>query len=75
MRRHKFYKKGVRLVDVVTCIASLLVGLGVGFAAIGEVLTIPFIPNIVMIIAGWIVVVTTLLAVVLNIWHKLIKRK
>lgn len=44
-------------------LTGILVTLAVAFGLIGGGLTIPFIPLIVMQVAGWIVVVLTLIGV------------
>jgi len=48
-------------------VSALLVGLGVGFLAIAGNLTIPFIPLMVIQIAGWILVISTILGTVMTI--------
>jgi len=59
------------LVSLAVWITGILVSLAVGFGMIGEggvpILTIMYLPNIVTVIAGWIVVVLTIVSVVLAI--------
>ena len=62
-------KKVTKLLNFVAWLTGVLVSLAVGFAMIGGSLTIPWFDSIgigvVTMIAGWIVVLTTLLSVVL----------
>lgn len=53
------------LLSVVMWIVGVLVSLAVGFGMTSETLTIPFIPAIVAVIAGWIVVIGTIIGVIL----------
>lgn len=63
------------LINLAVWVTGVLVSLAVGFGMIGQggvpVLSVPGIPAILTIIAGWIVVVLTLLSVVLAILEKL----
>ncbi len=63
--------KKIKLVEWVLGIVGLLVSLGIGFAMIGGVLPIPFIPAMVMVVAGWIVVIGALLALLMWVLEKL----
>jgi len=58
------------LVNIVAWITGIIVSLAVGFGMIGGTLTVPYI-GVTTVIAGWIVVVLTLLSVVLAIANKL----
>ncbi|VVB83913.1 Uncharacterised protein [uncultured archaeon] len=60
-------KKVKGVLNFVAWLTGVLVSLAVGFAMTGGSLTVPWIPSIVTMIAGWIVVVTTLLSVVLAV--------
>ena len=63
-------KSGVKpLLDFVAWLTGILVGLSVGFGMIAGTLTIPYVDAIVPY-AGWIVVITTLLSLILAISHK-----
>ena len=42
-------------------LSMTLVGLGVGFAAVNGTLSIPAVSETIMMVAGWVVVVTTLI--------------
>ena len=65
-------KKVGSLLNFVMWLTGVLVSLAVGFAMISETLTIPWLgsANIVTIVAGWIVVGTTLLSAVLTLLKK-----
>ncbi len=58
------------LLNLVVWIAGILVSLAVGFGMISGTLPVWFIPDFVTAIAGWIVVVLTLLGVLLAIVEK-----
>jgi len=60
------------LIGIVTWIVGVLVALAVGSGMIGPnpVLTIPGIPEIITIVAGWVVVVGAILSVILAIFAK-----
>ncbi len=59
-------KQGGAVLHVVAWLTGIIVSLAVGFALIGETIAVPYI-GIVNLIAGWIVVVTTLLSIILAI--------
>lgn len=65
-------KKGVmaQVVNFVAWVTGVLVSLAVGFGLIDEVLSVRFIPIIVTVVAGWIVVVLTILGVILALLNK-----
>ena len=56
-----------KLVNIVVWITGVLVSLAVGFGMTDGVLNIRWIPTIITVWAGWIVVILTLLSVVLAI--------
>jgi purine-cytosine permease-like protein len=58
------------LIGVITWIVGILVSLAVGSGMIDEVLTIPGIPAIITVIAGWVVVVGAIISVILAIFSK-----
>ncbi len=64
-------KKVKNLLNLVAWLTGVLVSLAVGFAMIGGSLTIPWFDSlgigVVTIVAGWIVVLTTLLSIVLAV--------
>lgn len=58
------------LVGIMTWIVGVIVALAVGSGMIDGTLSVPGIPAIVAIIAGWIVVVGAILSVILAIFNK-----
>jgi len=48
-------------------LTGIIVSLAVGFGLVGGVLAVPWIPTIVTVTAGWIVVILTVLGVLLKI--------
>lgn len=67
MKKEK--KSESRFLHFVAWLTGVLVSLAVGFGMTGKVLTIPWLPEIVTVVAGWVVVVTTLLSVLFAIIH------
>ena len=55
------------LLNIVAWLTGIIVSLAVGFAMIDGVLSVRWIPTIVTVVAGWIVVVTTALSAILAI--------
>ncbi len=60
-------KKGGKVLNFVAWLTGVIVSLAVGFGMTGQTLTIPWIAPLITVIAGWVVVVTTLISVVLAI--------
>lgn len=62
-------KKSVltKLMNLLVWLTGVLVSLAVGSGMINQVLVVGWIPEIVTVVAGWIVVVSALLGVVLAI--------
>jgi hypothetical protein len=60
-------KKVKGLLNFVAWLTGVLVSLAVGFAMTGGTLTVPWLPSVVTVVAGWIVVITTLVSVVLAV--------
>jgi len=58
------------LIGIVVWITGILVSLAVGFGMVAETLTIPYIPAIITIIAGWVVIVGAILSVIIAIFNK-----
>ena len=58
------------LVGILTWIVGVIVALAVGSGMIDKTLTIPGIPTIVTIVAGWTVVVGAILSLILVIFSK-----
>lgn len=61
-----------KLLSFVAWLTGVLVSLSVGFAMIDRILTLPYWlgGEIVAVVAGWIVVITTLLGVVLALLNR-----
>jgi hypothetical protein len=59
-------KKVAKLLNIVAWLTGVLVSLAVGFAMTGGTLTVPWLPTLVTQVAGWIVIVTTLVSVILS---------
>ena len=60
-------KKTKNLLNFVAWITGVIVSLAVGFAMVDGVLYIRWLPGIITVVAGWIVIVTTAISVVLAI--------
>lgn len=58
------------LIGVITWIVGILVSLAVGSGMINGILSIPMIPSIITVIAGWIVVIGAILSLILAIFNK-----
>jgi hypothetical protein len=63
-------RQGGKLLNFVAWLTGVLVSLAVGFGMIGKTLTIWYLPAVVTQIAGWVVVVTTLVSAGLAILNK-----
>lgn len=71
MSRNNFLSKFLSFIGWLT---GIIVSLAVAFGMIDGVLTIKFIPPIVMIIFGWIVIFTTLLGAMISVMGHFIKK-
>ncbi|MBU1252144.1 MAG: hypothetical protein KKC96_00965 [Nanoarchaeota archaeon] len=62
-------KQGGRVLNFIAWLTGVIVSLAVGFAMVGGTLTLPtrLGGDVLAMIAGWVVVVTTLISVVLAI--------
>ena len=58
------------LVGIFTWIVGVVVALAVGSGMIDKTLTVPGIPEIVTIVAGWVVIVGAILSLILAIFDK-----
>ena len=58
-------KNSSKLLNFVAWLTGVLVSLAVGFGMIDKVLYVRWIPTVITVIAGWVVVITTLLGVIL----------
>jgi uncharacterized membrane protein YdbT with pleckstrin-like domain len=56
-----------KLMSLIFWVAGVLVALAVGFGMIDGVLAVRYIPDVVTAVAGWVVVIFTLLGVILRI--------
>lgn len=59
------------LVNIAAWITGVLVSLAVGFGMVDGVLSVRFIPTVVTVIAGWLVVILTVVSIILAIANKL----
>jgi hypothetical protein len=57
------------IVGIMLWIVGIMVSLAVGSGMINGVLSIPMIPSIVTIVAGWIVVIGAIISVILTIFN------
>jgi len=57
-------KNKFNVITMVAWIVGILVSLAVGFGMIGGALIIPKIPGMITIVAGWIVVVMTIIGAI-----------
>ncbi|HEB47026.1 MAG TPA: hypothetical protein ENI22_00985 [Candidatus Pacearchaeota archaeon] len=62
-------KQSSRILNFIAWLTGVIVSLAVGFAMIGGTLTLPFWlgGSVLALIAGWVVVITTLIGAVLAI--------
>lgn len=58
------------LVGILTWIVGVIVALAVGSGMIDNTLSIPAVPSVITVIAGWVVVVGAVLSVILAIFNK-----
>ena len=63
-------KGTAKIAGIIAWIVGVLVSLSVGAGMANEVLTVPYIPAIVTVVAGWIVVIGTILSVVMALFGK-----
>jgi hypothetical protein len=63
-------KQNSTVLSFLAWFVGVMVSLAVGFGMTGKTLVIPYIPEVVTIIVGWIVVITTLVGVVMAILRK-----
>lgn len=64
MAKNNFLSKFLSFIGWIT---GVFVSLAVAFGMIDGVLSIRFIPHIVMVVFGWIVIATTIIGVILGI--------
>ena len=58
------------LIGILTWIVGVIVALAVGSGMINSTLSIPGIPTIITIIAGWVVVIGAIISIILAIFNK-----
>ena len=63
-------KEMSKLLNFMLWITGVLVSLAVGFGMIDKVLTIRWIPTVGTVIAGWLVVLTTIISLILAIFEQ-----
>ena len=65
-------KKNSKALNFVAWLTGVIVSLAVGFALVGGTLTLPWWlgGDVLALVAGWVVVVTTLIGVVLAVLNK-----
>jgi hypothetical protein len=59
-------KQGGKVLNFVAWLTGVIVSLAVGFALIGGTLSVPYI-GVVNVIAGWVVVITTIISAIMVI--------
>ena len=59
-------KQGGKVLNFVAWLTGIIVSLAVGFALIGGNLAVPYI-GVVNVIAGWVVVITTIISAIMVI--------
>ena len=62
--------KSSGVMSIIAWLVGVLVSLVVGFGMIGQTLTVPAIPTVITIIAGWVVVIGAIVSVVMAIFGK-----
>jgi len=55
------------LIGILMWLVGVIVSLAVGFGMTSGTLVVPYIPDIIVVIAGWVVVIATLLGVIMAI--------
>ncbi len=60
-------KQSKGILGIIAWLTGVLVSLAVGFAMTGGTLTVPYVPDVVTVVAGWIVVITTLISAALAV--------
>lgn len=60
-----------KILNFILWVVGLLVSLSIGFAMTGKLLTVPYIPTLVTVVAGWIIVSLTVIGVIAGIFSAL----
>ena len=63
-------KKKFKPLNLLLWVVGILVTLAVAFGLVGGSLTIPYIPSIVTVVAGWVVVSVTALGILTKLLGK-----
>jgi hypothetical protein len=58
------------IVGIFTWVVGVIVALAVGSGMIDSTLTVPGIPEIITVVAGWVVVVGAIISVILAVFKK-----
>lgn len=66
-RQHRGAGPIALLIGFMFWLVGILVSLAVGFGMVQGVLSVPYIPDVVMAIAGWVVVVLIIIAFILKL--------
>lgn len=68
--KNKVEKTTTSIAGIIAGLVGILVSLSVGSGMATEVLTVPYIPVLMTVVAGWIVIVGTILSVVMALFGK-----
>ena len=71
IRYRKEYRPLAEVWSLIIWLVGILVSLAVGFGMSGGTLIIPYIPDVITITAGWIVIILALLGVLLKLIDKI----
>jgi len=71
IRYRKEYRPLAEVWSLVIWLVGILVSLAVGFGMTGGTLVVPYIPDVIAMAAGWIVIILTLLGVLLKFIDKI----
>lgn len=63
-------KQQASFLGIVAWLVGVLVSLSVGFGMIDGVLTVKWIPSVITVIAGWVVVIGTIISVIMALFGK-----
>jgi len=63
-------KKNSKVLNLVAWLTGVIVSLAVGFGMIDGVLAIRWIPTVITVTFGWIVVITTIISIILAILNQ-----
>lgn len=69
-KKTKKEKAPAKIAGLIAWIVGVLVSLSVGAGMADQVLTVPYIHPLVTVVAGWIVIVGTILSVIMALFGK-----